>query len=96
MMTSVSFASLSRSLCSNRFIAFSHQHNPPPPPHGYENHKWVNTPESFVYTYRQRHHFVSGTFDLLDVMCKQHHRTTLNPFLNDTKTVTLAVGVNKA
>ena len=24
--------------------------------------------------------FVSGTFDLFNVMCKQHHRNTLNPF----------------
>ena len=27
--------------------------------------------------------FVSGSFNLLDVICKQHHRTALNPFLND-------------
>ena len=24
--------------------------------------------------------FVGGTFDLFDVMCKQHHRTALKPF----------------
>ena len=29
--------------------------------------------------------FVSGIFDLLNVMCKQHHRSALNPFLNCTK-----------
>ena len=29
--------------------------------------------------------FMSGTFDLFDIMCKQHHRTALNPFLNGTK-----------
>ena len=29
--------------------------------------------------------FVSGIFDLFDVTCKQHHRTTLNPFLNGAK-----------
>ena len=28
---------------------------------------------------------VSSTFDLFDVMCKQHNRTALNPFFNDTK-----------
>ena len=26
--------------------------------------------------------FVSGTFDLFNVMCEQHHRVALNPFLN--------------
>ena len=26
--------------------------------------------------------FVGGTFDLINVMCKQHHRNALNPFLN--------------
>ena len=29
--------------------------------------------------------FMSGTFDLFNVMCKQHHTTALNPFLNGTK-----------
>ena len=29
--------------------------------------------------------FVSGTFDLFDVMCKQRHRTVLNPFFNGMK-----------
>ena len=29
--------------------------------------------------------FVSGTFDLFDVTCKQHHRIAFNPFLNGTK-----------
>ena len=29
--------------------------------------------------------FVSGTFDLFDVMSKQHNRTALNPFLNGTE-----------
>ena len=39
--------------------------------------------------------FVSGTLNLFNVMCKQHHRTALvNPFLNGTKTVTLTVRVN--
>ena len=28
---------------------------------------------------------VSGTFGLFKILCKQHHRTALNPFLNDTK-----------
>ena len=28
---------------------------------------------------------VSGTCDLLNIVCEQHHITTLNPFLNDTK-----------
>ena len=39
--------------------------------------------------------FVSGTFDLFNVICKQHHRAALNPFLNGTKTVTLTVCVNE-
>ena len=29
--------------------------------------------------------FVSGTFDLFDTKCKQHHRTALTPFLKGTK-----------
>ena len=29
--------------------------------------------------------FVNGTLDLLDISCKQHHWTALNPFLNSTK-----------
>ena len=34
-----------------------------------------------VYTYRQRHRFfVSGTYDLFNIMCKQHHNTVLNTF----------------
>ena len=28
---------------------------------------------------------VSGTFDLFNVTCKQHHRNALNTFLNGTK-----------
>ena len=28
--------------------------------------------------------FVSGNFDLFDVVCKQNHRSVLNPFLNGT------------
>ena len=28
---------------------------------------------------------VSGTFDLFNVMCRQHHWTALNPLLNSTK-----------
>ena len=28
--------------------------------------------------------FVSGTFDLFDITCKQHPKTALNPFLNGT------------
>ena len=37
---------------------------------------------------------VSSTFDLFDVMCKQHNRTALNPFFTIQKTVTLTVCVN--
>ena len=40
--------------------------------------------------------FVSGTFDLFNVMCKRYHRAALNPVLNGTKTVTLMVRVNEA
>ena len=29
--------------------------------------------------------FVSGTFDLFNVMCKQPHKNALNPFFNGTK-----------
>ena len=29
--------------------------------------------------------FVRGTFDLFNVMCKQHNRNMLNPFLNHTQ-----------
>ena len=29
--------------------------------------------------------FVSGTFDLFNVVCKQHHRAALIPFLDGTK-----------
>ena len=50
----------------------------------------------FVHSYRQSHRFVSGTFDLFDVICKQHCRTGLKPFLKCGKTVTVAFGVNKA
>ena len=35
--------------------------------------------------YCQRQFLVSGTFDPFNVMCKQRHRNTLNPFLNGTK-----------
>ena len=38
-----------------------------------------------VYTLCQRIVFVSGIFDLFDIMYKQHHRTALHPFLNGTK-----------
>ena len=38
---------------------------------------------------------VSGTFDVFDVTCIQHHRNPLNPFLNGTKTVTLTVRVKE-
>ena len=38
--------------------------------------------------------WVSGTFNLFNVTCKQHCKTKLNPFLNGTKTVTLTVNVN--
>ena len=34
-----------------------------------------------VYTYRQYHQFVSCTFDIFDVKCKQYHRTVWHPFL---------------
>ena len=40
--------------------------------------------------------FMRSTFDLFNVMCKTRHRPALNPFLNDPKTVTLTVPVNKA
>ena len=40
--------------------------------------------------------FASGTFDIFNVMCKQHHRTALNPFLKRKKTVTLTARVNEA
>ena len=39
--------------------------------------------------------FVSGTFDLFNVLCIQHHRIALNPFLNGTKKVTLTVRVDR-
>ena len=29
--------------------------------------------------------FMSGTFDLFNIMCKQYHWTALNAFLNGTK-----------
>ena len=29
--------------------------------------------------------FVSGTFDLFNVMCKQYHKNVFNPFLNGMK-----------
>ena len=29
--------------------------------------------------------FVSGTFDLFSVVCKQHYRTALNPLSNGTE-----------
>ena len=29
--------------------------------------------------------FVSGTFDVFDVTCKQRHRAALNPFFNSAK-----------
>ena len=37
-----------------------------------------------------------GTFDLVNVMCKQRHRTALNPILTETKMVTLTVRVKEA
>ena len=40
--------------------------------------------------------FVSGTFDLFDVMYKQHNKSVLNPFLNGTKTMAFTVRVNEA
>ena len=40
--------------------------------------------------------FISGIFDLFNDRYKQHHRTALNPYINGSKTVTLAVRVNKA
>ena len=40
--------------------------------------------------------FVSDTFDLFNVMCEQHHRTVLNPFLNGTKIETLIVHGNES
>ena len=55
-----------------------------------------------TYTERQRHAklnvslifapsmytvCVSDIFDLFDVMCKQHHKTALNPSLNGTKKI---------
>ena len=35
-----------------------------------------------VYTHHQRPNFVSGTFDIFNVLCKPYHRTALNPFFN--------------
>ena len=36
--------------------------------------------------YWQCHHFfVSSTFDCFNIICKQYHNTTLNPFLNGTE-----------
>ena len=40
--------------------------------------------------------FVGGTFDLFDVMYKQHNKSVLNPFLNGTKTMAFTVRVNEA
>ena len=40
--------------------------------------------------------FVSGTFDHFNVVYKQHHRSALNPFLNDTKPKALSIRVNEA
>ena len=40
--------------------------------------------------------FVSGSFNLFNVMCKQRHRTILNLILNGTKKVTVAVRFNEA
>ena len=37
--------------------------------------------------------FVSGIFDLFDVMCKQYHRAALNPFLTGIKMVVLTARV---
>ena len=39
---------------------------------------------SFTYTVNVTI-FMSGIFHLFDVMCKQHHGTAFNPFLNATK-----------
>ena len=39
--------------------------------------------------------FVSGTFDL-DVVCKQPHRTAVNPFLNGRENGDVGVCVNEA
>ena len=39
--------------------------------------------------------YVSSTFDLFSIVCKQHHRTALSPFLNGTETVILMVRVKK-
>ena len=40
--------------------------------------------------------FISGTFDLFDVLCKQHNRTGFNPFFKwYKKTVMLTVRVNR-
>ena len=40
--------------------------------------------------------FVGGTFDLFDVMYKQHNKSVLNPFLNGTKTIAFTIHVNEA
>ena len=40
--------------------------------------------------------FMSGTFDLFNVICKQHNRAALKPFEMVRKTVTLAVSLNEA
>ena len=39
---------------------------------------------------------VSGTFDLFNIMCKQHHRTAIGPILKPDKKVALTVCLNEA
>ena len=38
--------------------------------------------------------FTRGTLNLFDVVCKQHNRTVLKSFLNDTKKLMLTVSVS--
>ena len=40
---------------------------------------------SFTHTVNFHVSYMSGTFNLFNVMCKQHHGSALNPFLNGTK-----------
>ena len=54
----------------------------PPPQHC--SYHFVITPPPPSLRF-QSHCFVSSPFDLSNVVCKQHHRTLLNPFLNGTK-----------
>ena len=45
----------------------------------------VITLEAHLHVPSMSPFFVSGTFDLFDVVCEQHHRAALKPILNGTK-----------